>query len=110
MTIEIEPDERRAALLSMTMTAEYTPPEKSVGIQEGYTFSVSPQEYTTIRAALQSPRVPVIEGLDEANKMFHDIEQVAEKYGKVAKEDPATQALLKIHKAARAYAELQKGV
>jgi hypothetical protein len=91
-------DERQAALDDCSTWAE-----------DGDVLSLTEAvvaHWPTIRAALQSPRVEVIEGLDEAIDLFRGIDEAAARYGDAAKEDVATQALLKIHKAARAYAKL----
>ena len=45
-------EERGRALKAMQSTAEYEAADKSVGLQAGWTFAVSDNEYNTIKAAL----------------------------------------------------------
>jgi hypothetical protein len=87
MTIEMEnemtKDEIQAALSSFNSAMAYNPK------------IMAHCEKETIRAALQSPRVPVIPGLDRAIKIY-DEEKSLDFEGYC------------IFKAAKAYAELQK--
>lgn len=67
-------------------------------------FGLPPIDFETIRAALQSPRVPVIEGLDDAIASCVRYPKTNE----IGFLTPADRD--NVLKAARAYAELQKGV
>ena len=103
MTIEMEADARQAALDALTDWEGMTFSNKSDAMNW---FCICMSDHAnTIRAALSAPRVPEIEGLDEAIKD-------AEMHLRHA-DGPVTCIavgyLKTLRNAARAYAELQKG-
>lgn len=100
MTIEMEADARQAALDRLDELGE-----------TAMVFELGGSHI--IRAALQSTRVPVIEGLEEALKKYSfdmpdmsDYESVGHYLNDEAEYRKASSI---VEKAARAYAELQKG-
>ena len=95
-------DERRAALDALD----------EIGAA-GFIYELG-EHIETIRSALTAPRVPVIDGLDEALKKYSfgmpdmsDYESVGHYLNDEAEYRKASSI---VEKAARAYAELQKGV
>lgn len=100
MTIEMEADERQSALDAMPRLV-YDPIDNNTKRSDILLMSRWLYVHAkTIRAALQSPRVPVIEKLDEA----------IEKPYAMNLETGTISIREEIMSAARAYAELQKGV
>lgn len=77
----------------------FTMPTNIAGVFQWYSFNRE-----TIRAALQSPRVPMIPGLDEAIK-----ETEYKYFGDYEMSKEQRDAVDKLVEIARAYAELQKG-
>ncbi len=101
MTIEMEADERQAALDDCNTWAE---DDDVLSLTEAVVA-----HWPTIRAALQSPRVPVIEILETVLEQAEDDGLWFN--AKYASEAYLQQELRRLHTVIeRAYAELQKGV
>ena len=98
--------QRQAALNAADHAVNYS---AELGLDDDDYVETCPiklREWKTIRSALQSPRVPVIPGLDEAIEYFENDGQDKEQpYAITWGVKMATML-----QAARAYAELQKGV